>query len=389
MPFTRRNHLTLCVGFMLVSCSPIGTPQSRAADNPNPQPTLVFIGTYTGEKSEGIYVSRLDPKSGSMSVPELAAKMINPSWVTIHPNGKFFYAAGEYGGSSPGGVVSSFLIGQGGKLTAINTQEPNGRGPCHLAIDASGKTILVSNYGSGNVSSLSISADGTLSPSDWQDQYPTLGQNQKPHAHHAGFDPTNRFAVVCDAGLDRICVYRFDAEAGALEANNPPFLATTTNTHPRHLTFSHDGNFCYNIDEKAMSVTAFRFDAKRGVLSQIQSISTLPTDFDGQAGSTAELVMHPSGKFLYGSNRGPDNIVCYAVDKQTGKLSLIGHTSTQGKTARSFGIDPSGRWMIVGNQNSDSVVQFKIDPITGELTPTGTMFELGSPVCFQFLEPTP
>ncbi|NQV24650.1 MAG: beta-propeller fold lactonase family protein, partial [Rhodopirellula sp.] len=160
-------------------------------------------------------------------------------------------------------------------------------------------------------------------------------------------------------------------------------------THPRHLVFSLDGQFCYDIDEKAMSVTAFSFDAKRGVLSQIQAISTLPTDFTGKAGSTAELILHPSGKFLYGSNRGPDNIVGYAVDTRTGMLTLAGHTSTRGKTARSFGIDPSGKWMIVGNQNSDTVVQFKINHSTGELTPTGTEFELGSPVCFQFLEVKP
>ncbi len=324
-----------------------------------------------------------------MSAPELAAKMINPSWVTVHPSGKFLYAAGEHGSYEGGGAVSGFSIGQHGKLTALNSQEPNGRGPCHLAIDQTGKTILVSNYGSGNVSSLQIAEDGTLSPSAWQDQYPTLGEKQKPHAHHGGFDPSNRFAIVCDAGLDRIWVYRFNAATGALTANDPPFVSTTADTHPRHLTFSNDGKFCYDIDEKAMSVTAFRFDAETGVLSQIQSISTLPREFDGKAGSTAELILHPSGKFLYGSNRGPDNIVCYSVDPQTGKLTLVGHTDTQGKTARSFGIDPTGRWMIIGNQNSNNVVQFKIDQSTGQLTATGTKFELGSPVCFQFLEMKP
>ncbi len=384
-----RKLLCVVAGFVFAFSLLCGMQQSAAAESAKPGSLLVYIGTYTGEKSKGIYVSRLDPKTGSMSKPELAAEMVSPSWVTIHPSGKFLYAAGESGSYKEGGAVAGFSIGQDGKLTALNSQAPNGRGPCHLAIDQTGRTMLVSNYGSGNVSSLQIAADGTLSPSQWRDQYPTLGETQKPHAHHAGFDPTNRFALVCDAGLDRICVYRFDAATGVLTANEPPFVTTTADTHPRHLTFSRDGKFCYDIDEKAMSVTAFRFDPKLGVLSQIQAISTLPRDFDGKAGSTAELIMHPSGKFLYGSNRGPDNIVGYSVDAKTGKLTLIGHTSTRGKTARSFGIDPTGRWMIVGNQNSDTVVQFEIDSNTGELTPTGTEFQLGSPVCFQFLQVKP
>ena len=352
--------------------------------------TLVYIGTYTGEKSQGIYVSRLDPATGSLSKPELAAEMVNPSWVTIHPNGMYLYAAGESGPyPGGGGAVTAFSIGQNGKLTMLNSQQPNGRGPCHLAIDQTGKTILVSNYQDGSMSSLLVGDDGKLAPSEWVDRYPTLGERQKPHAHHCAFDPSNRYALTCDAGLDRIAVYRFDAATGSLTANDPPFVSTTAETHPRHLTFSLDGRFCYDIDEKAMSVTAFRFKAKNGKLRQIQSITTLPVHFTGKAGSTAELILHPSGKFLYGSNRGPDYIVGYSVDTKSGKLTLIGHTSTLGKTARSFGIDPSGQWMIVGNQNSDTMVQFKINQSTGELTPTGTQFELGSPVCFQFLTKAP
>ena len=386
MPSIGQNVIGL-FACSLFAFSPLGAAlQTVAADDAKGGTLLVYIGTYTGEKSEGIYVCHLDPETGSMSSPELAAAMSNPSWVTLHPNGKFLYAAGERGPYPGGGAVAGFSIAQDGELKALNTQEPGGRGPCHLAIDQTGKMILVSNYVSGSVSSLRINADGKLSPSAWQDQYPTLNEKRKPHAHHGGFDPTNRFALVCDAGLDRICVYRFDAATGLLAANDPPFVTTTEGTHPRHLTFSRDGKYCYNIDEKAMSVTAFRFDAEQGVLRQIQAISTLPSDFDGKVGSTAELVMHPSGKFLYGSNRGPDNIVCYSVDANSGELTLVGHTSTQGRTARSFGIDPTGRWMIVGNQKSNSVVQFKIDQTTGELTATGTKFELGAPVCFQFLQ---
>lgn len=381
-PYRKLIHLFTCL--LLVS-SLSGEDKTAAAQVAKPGTALVYIGTYTGAKSEGIYVCRLDPATGSLSAPELAAKMSDPSWVTLHPSGKFLFAAGESGG----GAVSGFSIGAEGKLSPINSQSPGGRGPCHLVIDQTGKTILVSNYGSGSISSLQIASDGTLSPSAWHDQYPILGPKQKPHAHHAAFDPSNQFAVVCDAGLDRICVYRFDSGTGSLAPNDPPFVATTAETHPRHLVFSADGKFCYDIDEKAMSVTVFQFDSKLGVLKQIQSITTLPAEFKGKAGSTAELIMHPSGKFLYGSNRGPDNIVCYRVNSQTGKLTLAGHTNILGKTARSFGIDPSGQWMIVGHQNSDSMAQFKIDQSTGELKSTGTTFELGSPVCFQFLEVQP
>ncbi len=387
MQLSQRKPIGLLTVFSIGVAVLCTAASPGAAEDGKAGTTLVYIGTYTGPKSQGIYVSRLDPESGSLSKPKLAAEMINPSWVTLHPNGKFLYAAGESGPyKGGGGAVAAFSIGQDGKLTALNSQEPNGKGPCHLAIDQTGKTILVSNWGDGSMSSLLVADDGTLAPSTWVDRYPTLGEKQKPHAHHSAFDPTNRFAVTCEAGLDRIVVYRFDAATGSLTANDPPFASTTAETHPRHLTFSLDGRFCYDIDEKAMSVTAFRFKTKKGVLREIQAISTLPTDFSGKAGSTAELVLHPSGKFLYGSNRGPDNIVGYSVDQKTGKLTLVGHTSTLGKTCRSFGIDPSGQWMIVGNQNSDTVVQFKINQNTGELTPTGTTFDLGAPVCFQFLE---
>jgi 6-phosphogluconolactonase len=377
---TRRTFTILLAGLSMLS----GIIPSRAADAPKPGTVLVYIGTYTGKKSQGIYVSQLDPKTGTMSAPELAGEMTNPSWVTIHPSSKFLFAAGE--GGPGGGAVAGFAIGADGKLTAINKQPPNGSGPCHLAIDSTGKTIVVSNYGDGSVASLAIAADGMLSPSAWVDKHPTLGEKQKPHAHCAEFDPSNQFALSCDAGIDRIYVYRLNAATGALTANDPPFATTAPETHPRHLTFSVDGKFCYDIDEHSMSVTAFSFDAKLGVLKQIQTIPTLPAGYEGKGQSTAELVMHPSGKFLYGSNRGHDSIVAYAVDGQTGKLTLIGHTSTEGKTPRGFGVDPTGKWAFAGNQGSDSVVQFKIDQSTGALSPTGTKFELGAPVCFKFLE---
>ena len=367
---------TVCLGYAVGSAG--------AAEAVKPGTVLVYIGTYTGKMSQGIYVSRLNTATGEMSTPALAGAMANPSWVTIHPSRKYLFAVSE--GGPKGGSVAGFAIGADGKLTPINSQAPNGNGPCHLAIDETGKTIVVSNYGDGSISSLAIGADGQLAPSAWVDKHPTLGTKQKPPGHASEFAPGNQFALSCDAGLDRIYTYRFTAATGELSAAEPAFTPTTADTHPRHLVFSADGKFCYNIDEHSLTVTAFTFDARRGTLQQIQSLPSIPVGFDGKDGSTAEIILHPSGKFLYGSNRGHDSIVTYAIDAASGKLTLVGHTSTQGKTPRGFGVDPTGRWLIVGNQGSDSVFLFKIDQSTGALAPTGTHFEVGAPVCLKFLE---
>ncbi len=355
------------------------------AKQPESRIQRIYIGTYTGPKSDGIYVCELNSKTGKLTKPRLAAEMVSPSWVSIHPNQQFLYAAGESNTYPNGGSIAAFQIMPNGNLNNVGSVAPNGKGPCHLGIDSAGSNILISNYGSGNVASVAISDDGSVTESAWSDQYPTLENNQKPHAHHACFTPDNRFAVVCDAGLDRIYVYKNDVSSGTLTANDPPYFSTAAETHPRHLTFSQDGKFCYVINEKAMSVTAFSFDREKGTLQELQTISTLPVGYDGEVGSTAELILHPSGQFLYGSNRGPDKIVCFKVDQKGGTLTLAGHTSTGGQTARSFGIDLTGRWMLIGNQNSDNIVQFKINAKTGELTPTGTEHQLGSPVCFQFM----
>jgi len=377
-------HRTLYRLLLTTVCLGYAAGSAGAAEAVKPGTVLVYIGTYTGKKSQGIYVSRLNTATGEMSTPELAGAMANPSWVTIHPSRKYLFAVSE--GGPKGGSVAGFAIGADGKLTPINSQAPNGNGPCHLAIDETGKTIVVSNYGDGSISSLAIGADGQLAPSAWVDKHPTLGTKQKPHGHATEFAPGNQFALSCDAGLDRIYTYRFNAATGELSAAEPAFTPTTADTHPRHLVFSADGKFCYNIDEHSLTVTAFTFDARRGSLQQIQSLPSIPAGFDGKGGSTAEIILHPSGKFLYGSNRGHDSIVTYAVDAASGRLTLVGHTLSQGKTPRGFGVDPTGRWLVVGNQGSDTVFLFKIDQATGALSPTGTRFEVGAPVCFKFLE---
>lgn len=382
----RQILLLLLAGFWFAAPALFAEERTPLSENAKPRSILVYIGTYTGKKSQGIYVCRLDPATGALTAPELAGEMINPSWVAIRPGGKYLYAAGEFGPYPDAGAIRGFAIGPDAKLTELNTQGPGGHGPCHVVIDPSGRTIVVANYNGGAVASLQIAPDGKLSPPDWVDQHPDLGGGEQPHAHGSAFDSSNHFALSCDAGIDRIYVYRFDAATGALTPNDPPFKTTTPGTHPRHLTFSPDGKYCYSSDEAGMGVSAFSFDAERGILQEVQTISTRPKDFTGHGAST-EIVMHPTGRFLYASNLGDDNsIVAYAIDSQTGKLTLVGHTSTQGQGARSFGVDPTGHWLIAGNQNSDSMVEFAIDQSTGNLSPTGTRFELGAPVCFQFLE---
>jgi 6-phosphogluconolactonase len=351
-----------------------------------PGSTLVYIGTYTGKKSQGIYVLHLDPATGALSAPQLAGEMANPSWVTLHPNHKFLYAVGESSPAQGGPKVAGFAIQADGTLKALNSQSAAGSGPCHVTIDATGKNALVANYNSGNVADFPVAEDGMLAAPSSTDQHHGADPKQKPHAHYIDVDSTNHYVLCCDAGLDRVYVYRFDAANHTLAPNDPPFAATEPQTNPRHLAFTPNGKFAYTINEHSLTVTAFTYDAEHGVLHEIQSIDTQPAGAPTKGHSTAELICHPSGKFLYGSNRGDDSIVAYKIDPETGKLTLISHTPSGGKTPRGFGIDPTGNWLIAGNQGSDTLVEFHIDTATGQLKATGTSYELGAPVCVKFLE---
>jgi 6-phosphogluconolactonase len=387
------RRFTYCVVAVTIGVLSLASGlRAAGADSPasagNAKDIVVYIGTYTAPKShgQGIYVSHLNPESGALSQPELAAEMPNPSYVAISPDHRFLYAAGEYGYKDDRSAVGAFAIKPDGKLTPINQQSTDGNSTCYLIVDQTGKNVLISSYSNGYVAILRTADDGSLLAPGSIDQHHAPTEDQHPRAHCVDPDPSNHFALCCDLGLDRLYVYRFDPMAGSLTANDPPFAQLAPKTGPRHLVYSPDGKFVYSIDELASSVTAFSWDGEHGVLHEIQTISTLPKGFTGQNLSCAELEMHPSGKFLYGSNRGHDSIVEFSVDRSTGMLSLAGHTSTQGKTPRGFGIDPTGRWLIAGNQNSDSLVEFSIDQETGALKSTGTKFDLRAPVCVKFME---
>ncbi len=355
---------------------------------PDNKDIAVYFGTYTGPKSKGIYLSRLDLVSGKLSAPTLAGEIEQPSFLALHPNRRFLYAVNETGSGQRGtGQVTAFAVGADGKLTLLNQQPSRGTAPCHLVVDRAGKNLLLANYGSGSVAAFPIAPDGRLSESTAFVQHSGSSANpqrqKEPHAHSINLDAANRFAVVADLGLDKVLVYRFDGAKGALSPNKPPSTSVKAGSGPRHFAFHPNGRNAYVINEIASTVTAFQYDAGQGVLKEVQTLSTLPKDFTGTS-HTAEVQVHSSGKFLYGSNRGHDSIVVFAIEAN-GTLRYIENTATGGKTPRNFGISPDGRYLLAANQDSANVVVFRIDPQSGRLTSTGNTLEVPSPVCVKFL----
>ncbi len=356
---------------------------------------LVYFGTYTGEKSKGIYCSRLDLATGALTPPVLVAETPNPSFLAVHPGGGFLYAANEVRefNQQPGGAVSGFAIDRrSGGLTPINQQSSRGGGAVYLVVDSAGRNVLVANYGGGSVAVLPIDGDGRLKPASAFVQHvapdPPVTPPIRPRAHSVNLDPANRFAYVADLGLDQVRIYRFDGGAGSLDAADPPFASVPRGAGARHLAFHPTGRYAYLINETNMTVTAFSHDADRGALTTFQTISTLPPGQGVEPGfSTAEIQVHPSGKFVYGSNRGHNSIALFTVDGKTGRLTFVETTPTQGNMPRGFGIDPTGRYLLVGHQRSDSVVVFRIDGASGRLAPTGHVLDVGSPVSVKFVEP--
>lgn len=349
------------------------------------QDVTAYVGTYTRGKSKGIYAWRFNPASGKLTSLGLSAETVNPSFLAVHPNHRFLYAVNETGK----GAVTAFTIDAAtGKLTALNSVPTRGGGPCHLAVDHSGKYLFAANYGSGSTIVLPINADGSLGEATAFVQHSGSSVNKQrqngPHAHCVTQSPDGHFLLVEDLGLDEVLVYRFDASNGALSPNDPPFAKLPPGTGPRHLAFSPNGRFAYVVGEMFSNVTAFHYNAARGALDSFQTISMLPEDFKGD-NSGAEIVAHPSGKFVYGSNRGDNSVAVFAVDSAKGTLTAKDRVSTGGKTPRSIAIDPTGGYLFAAHQDSDSVVVFRIDQKTGVPKATGEVLEAGAPVCVIFV----
>ncbi len=354
---------------------------------------LVYFGTYTGAKSKGIYVSRFDDETGSLSPARLAAETPAPSFLAVHPRHRFLYAVNElekFEGSPAGSVTAFALDAKSGSLTAINTQSSRGGAPCHVIVDKAGRNVLVANYSGGSVAVFPIRKTGGIDPASSFVQHAGSSVNKSrqeaPHAHGIYLDSRDRFAYVPDLGLDRYLVYRFDSRKGTLTPASPAYAAVAPGSGPRHFALHPSGAFAYGIHEMLCTVTSFNRDPRTGALAEINTVSTLPPGEAVKGGfSTAELFCHPGGRFLYGSNRGHDTIAVYAIDPKSGRLSYVENASTRGKVPRGFGIDPGGRWLLAANQGSDNVFVFRIDPASGRLTPTGQSIEVGSPVAVLFV----
>lgn len=352
---------------------------------------FVYIGTYTDTNSEGIYVYRLSMSNGRLSRVSSMSGITNPSFLDVSPDRKFLYAIGEVDemDGKPGGAAASYSIDeQRGTLTHLNTETTVGPGPCHLDIDRSGKYLLVANYGGGSVALLPIRKDGSLGAASGFIQHEGSSCNpnrqNEPHAHSIRVSPNNMHAFAPDLGLDRIMIYSIDLENGKLVYADHPFIEVDPGEGPRHFDFHPNGRYAYVINELGNTIVAYEYDAEQGKLEPVQKVSTLPSGFDG-ASYTADIHVHPNGRFLYGSNRGHDSIVICEVNERSGTLEVLAHEPTGGENPRNFGIDPTGTYLLVANQDTNDIFTFNIDEDTGGLTPCGEVAQVPRPVCLKFV----
>jgi len=363
---------------------------ARMLDGERSGELLVYVGTYTSGKSEGIYLYRLNLTSGELKHVATTKGVKDPSFLALDPSRRHLYAVNEveeFAGRKSG-VLSAFAVDQRtGELRLLNQQPSLGGAPCYVVVDQTGRFVLVANYAGGNVAVLPINSDGSLGEAT--DVKQDLGSSinaerqEGPHAHCIVLDPANRFACACDLGTDKIMIFRFDARRGKLIPNTTPSVQAKPGAGPRHLTFHPGGKYAYVINELHATITAFAHDQIRGNLKEVQTVPTLPTDFTGP-NTSADIHVSPDGRFVYCSNRGHDSIAAFKIDPRNGQLTFIAHESTGGKTPRNFGIDPTGAFLLVANQNSDNIVTFRRIRKTGRLSATGHVADVPSPVCLKF-----
>ena len=353
----------------------------------------VYVGTYTTGESRGIYHCEFDARDGALSLIGLAAAAENPTFLAHHPGRSTLYAVSEVAdyADTNGGAVSAFSVDPSdGTLKLLNIQPSGGAGPCHITLDRTGRHLLVANYGTGSVAVLPISGRGELGPlsSTFQHEGSSVNPDRQagPHAHSINLDPQNRFAFAADLGLDKVMVYKFHAATGTLEPNDPPHVSLGSGAGPRHFTFHPSGKWAYVINELHSTITTFKYDLERGALENLETVSTLPEGLQ-VANTTAEIQIHPSGRFLFGSNRGHDSIAMFAIHADTGLLTPLGHHPSGGRTPRNFVIDPTGKFLLAAQQDSDSVVVHRIDRRTGQLELTEHAVPIPAPVCVRFLVP--
>ncbi|HVZ64412.1 MAG TPA: lactonase family protein [Lacunisphaera sp.] len=358
-----------------------------------PASLTAFIGTYTKDNSSrGIYATRLDVTTGALSTPTVAAETSNPTFLALHPNGRFLYSLGQLplpDGKS-GGAIEAYALDSGsGRLNPLNRESSGGAGLAHLAIDATGRMLVAVSYHGGYVTAFPLGADGRVGPPtgrialEGQPGPNRLRQNQS-HAHSVTIAPDNRFALVADLGLDRVFSFRLDVAAARLVPNDPPSAVLPPGAGPRHAKFSADGRFLYVLNEIDGSISSCRYDAARGVATPFQHISTLPAGFKvTDPDRAAEIRIHPNGRYVYASNRGHDSIAVFAR-ADDGALQLVDFTPCGGKHPRNFNLSPDGTWLVCANMDSNNLVVFQVDPGTGRLASPRATAAVPAPVCVLF-----
>jgi 6-phosphogluconolactonase len=344
----------------------------------------VYLGTYTGKDgSKGIYRCKFDDKTGKLTEAELAAEMGSPSFVAIHPSGKFLYAVGEGGGSGGGPVAAFSLDAKTGALTKLNQGLSAGAGPCHLSVHPKGTHVIVANYGGGSTIVFRLDS-GKIGERTAFVQHegtgPNKGRQEKPHAHCSFFDPSGKRAMTVDLGIDKVKVFAFDADKGELIDEKEKDVPTPPGSGPRHIALAPKGEYAYVCGELDSTVNVIQFSDKGGGV--IQSLSTLPEPVKGN--STAECILSPNGRFVYVSNRGHNSVAVFKVGMDH-KLTAAGHITGDIKIPRNFNIDPSGKWMLIASQDGGKVGVWELDPATGGGKETGTTVKVSRCVCVKFV----
>ncbi len=350
---------------------------------------LMYVGTYTRETSAGIYAYTFDSSNAQTRELGLVAEMRDPSFLALHPGGRFLYAVSEtddYDSDGSGSVLSFAIEPGSGRLRKLNEVSSTGGWPCHLNIDATGRMLIVANYKGGNVASFPVNEDGTLgrAASFFQHEGSSVhARQEQAHAHSADFSADGRFALFSDLGLDQVKVYRADTATATMSPHESPQVEVAPGSGPRHLAIHPSARFAYGLNELSSTVTVYALDPEAGTLSVQQTASTLPEGFEGE-NYTAEIYVHPTGRFVYASNRGHDSIAVFAIDLESGTIESRGQVSTRGEWPRNFAFDPSGQFLLAANQNSDNIAVFRIDQESGALEPTGTDLAIDAPVCLLF-----
>ena len=347
---------------------------------------------YFGTSAEHIYVSSFDTETGMLSAPRQVAKVGRPGFLAIHPSERFLYAVGreESDGDRPTGFAHAYTIDrEDGSLRRLNRVATTGVGAAHVAVDSRGRALVAANYFDGNVVSMTLESDGRLGRLVSKEQHVGSSINPdrqgEPHPHSSNFSPDDRWVVVPDLGTDELVVYRINPATAELKRNHDVKVMMAPGSGPRHFTFHPNGRWAYAINELGSTVTALEYLGATGDLRHIQTITTLPPDYSGPKSTTAEVLVHPNGRVLYGSNRGDNSLTVFALEESSGLLTEVERVKTGGDWPRNFRIGPSGKYLLAANQRSNDVFVFRIDPNTGKLTATGTKIEMPAPICIRFV----